>query len=1180
LHRICRIDNPDSHEVTKMPDAADAAVLRFRSFWSGIAGAFQFLVVFPVVFLAASLTTAHAQSTFGSILGTVTDSTGAVVSGASVSLTNAGTSAVRTTTTDAAGGYSFVNLEAGNYVVTVAGNGFKKATFSDLSLAAREAKRVDASLNAGSTAETVVVQATSAGVITTDVSSLSVTKTGAELNDLPVAIFSRSSGSTSPISTLTTEPGVQTDDSGDLAVEGTTPALMSFTIDGISSVDVENSGPINELFPSFNSISEIRVSETNNNAEFSGVADVTTTSMSGTNAFHGGVFENHENAALNAGNPFATSKPKLIMNDFGGFLGGPLGIPGLYDGHNRTFFFLSYEGLRLPHDTPIVTSVPSLAMRSGNICDYLNGQDPGMGVTNVYQPDGVTPIPCASVPVSAGSANFMQYLMPMPNTGPADAYANNYSINFPSPISSNQADLRIDHALNTKHSVFARLTWKNRQVTTAPVVDCPSFCYNAGTTATGPFQQPETDQGLTAAWNYVISTSLVNEVRAGFNSTDTATRMAGTTQQYLSELGITVPQVDPVVEVPNTTIVGFMPTGGAEPSAQRSNIMQLLDNITWSQGQHTYKFGGDVRRMTDHDDNVFGNYVSGQYAFDSSSDIGQAIDGYDSAGNSVSAPFAQFLLGYPDYTAAAVVQAPAMNGLGYAYAFYGQDDWKVTPSLTLNYGLRYELHPPLWDVDYNTAAFLPTYNQNGVQGAVVVPNQKALNNTAPAFAQSIAPTPILTAAQAGIPAYLRYTDKTDFGPRIGFAWRPFHNDRTVLRGGWGRFTESPLGWSLVSGWAVNASYLGFYSNDYDTNGNPLYSWSTPFPSNLAQPGSATFEYAFPIHYRDPSVQQWNLTAEQDLGHNIGFRLSYVGSHGSNLETEEDLNQVPANTAGYAVAGNNRPFPNFGLIQSVVNAAISNYNSMTAVVERRMTNGLQFQVSYMWTRDLSNEGGDNPTSFAAAGGNMVTDRFHTGLDYGNVIYDRRNRVLGTYLYELPFGPGKPFLNSNSIARSLAGGWQWGGVLVLQTGPFLTPYEESTDPGGTNVLSTVGYTRADIVPGVPLYTKRGTSESGVPLFLNPNAFAIPGNNIGRFGNAGVGNVVGPGTQDVSMSLIRSFHIHEKTNFQFGAEASNLFNHRNYEPPNMETDDQGFGTITGLQTAEGAGPRSLEITGRISF
>lgn len=385
-----------------MPDAADAAVLRFRSFWSGIAGAFQLLVVFPVVFLAASLTTAHAQSTFGSILGTVTDSTGAVVSGASVSLTNAGTAAVRTTTTDAAGGYSFVNLEAGSYVVTVTGNGFKKATFSDLSLAAREAKRVDASLNAGSTAETVVVQATSAGVITTDVSSLSVTKTGAELNDLPVAIFSRSSGSTSPISTLTTEPGVQTDDSGDLAVEGTTPALMSFTIDGISSVDVENSGPINELFPSFNSISEIRVSETNNNAEFSGVADVTTTSMSGTNAFHGGVFENHENAALNAGNPFATSKPKLIMNDFGGFLGGPLGIPGLYDGHNRTFFFLSYEGLRLPHDTPIVTSVPSLAMRSGNICDYLNGQDPGMGVTNVYQPDGVTPIPCASVPVSTG----------------------------------------------------------------------------------------------------------------------------------------------------------------------------------------------------------------------------------------------------------------------------------------------------------------------------------------------------------------------------------------------------------------------------------------------------------------------------------------------------------------------------------------------------------------------------------------------------------------------------------------------------------------------------------------------------------------------------------------------------------------------------------------------------------
>ena len=1160
-----------------MPKAAGAVVLRPRFVLTRTAPA---LWILPILLLV-TLPLARAQSTFGSILGTVVDSTGAVVPGANVTLTNSGTAATRTTTTDAAGGYSFVNLDAGHYTITVAGKGFAKATYSDLDLAARETKRVDASLKAGSSTETVVVQANSAGVITTDVSSIAVTKTGTELNDLPVAIYSRASGSTSPISTLTTEPGVQTDDSGDLAVEGTTPALMSFTIDGISSVDVENSGPINELFPSFNSISEIRVSETNNNAEFSGVADVTTTSASGTNAFHGGVFENHENAALDAGNPFATSKPKLIMNDFGGFLGGPVVIPSLYNGRDKTFFFASFEGLRLPHDTPIVASVPSAAMRGGNICAYLAGQDPGMNVTNVYQPDGVTPIPCNAVPVSAISANFMQYLMPAPNTGPSDSYSNNYAVNFPSPISSNQGDLRVDRAISAAHSVFARFTYKDRSVTSAPDISCPFFCYNAGSVSTGPFQQPETDQGLTFAWNWIIRPTLVNEVRAGFNSTDTATEMAGTTAQYLTEVGLSVPQVDTQPEVPNTTIVGFMPTGGAEPSKQRSNIIQILDNITWTHGQHTYKFGGDFRRMTDHDDNVFGNYVSGQYAFDSSSDIGQAIDGYDSAGNSVSAPFAQFLLGYPDYTAAAVVKAPAMNGLGYAWSFYGQDDWKITSRLTLNYGLRYELHPPLWDVDSNTADFLPGYNQNGVQGAIVVPNQQALNNlTEPAFAQSIAPMPILTAAQAGIPQYLRYTDKTDLGPRIGFAWRPFRNDRTVLRGGWGRFIESPLGWALVSGWGASASYLGFYSNDYDQNGNPLYSYANPFPSNLAQPGSASFEFAFPIHYHDPSVQQWNVTAEQDLGHNIGFRISYVGSRGSNLETEEDMNQVPANTVGYNIAGNNRPYPLLGLIQGVVNGAFSNYNSMTAVVERRFSNGLQFQASYMWTRDLSNEAGDNPTAFVAAGGNMVTDRFHPSLDYGNVIYDRRNRFLATYLYELPFGRGKAFLNTNPIARAIAGGWEWGGVLVFQSGPFLTPFEESTDPGGTNVLSTVGFTRADVVPGVGKYVRSGSSYQGEPLYLNASAFAIPGNNIGRFGNAGVGNVVGPGTQNVSMSLIRSFPLGERTKFQFGAEASNLLNHRNYEPPNMEVDADGFGTITGLQTAEGAGPRALEITGRISF
>jgi hypothetical protein len=310
-----------------------------------------------------------------------------------------------------------------------------------------------------------------------------------------------------------------------------------------------------------------------------------------------------------------------------------------------------------------------------------------------------------------------------------------------------------------------------------------------------------------------------------------------------------------------------------------------------------------------------------------------------------------------------------------------------------------------------------------------------------------------------------------------------------------------------------------------------------------------------------------------------MRLSYTGSHGSNLEMFNDLNQVPANTTGYA--NQTLEYPIWGIIQSVVNQAESNYNSWTGVMEKRMSHGLQFQASYVLTRDLSNAGGVDPTAFAPAGGNFVSDRFHPGLDYGNVIFDRRHRVLTTFLYEVPFGKGTTFLaNSGRLMDAVVGGWQLGGVLVFQSGAFLTPAQESVDSANTNILNVVGVTRADVVPGVSPRSTRGLVNPAGPVFVNPGAFTLPPENAGRFGNASVGSVVGPGTDAVSLSLIKSIHITEQLQFQFGAQAANAFNHRNYDVPQMLVDDPGFGTISGLQTAEGAGPRNVEITGRISF
>ncbi len=1147
-----------------------------------------------VLFVSCAVPALIAQSTFGTILGTVRDTSGAVVTGVQVTLKNTGTTAARTAATDSDGNYSFSNIDVGRYSLTFEAQGFEKESLPDIDLLARETRRLDATLKAGAAATTVVVQEDAAPVITTDVSNLAETKLGDELEELPVAIYSRSTGSTSPISTLTTEAGVQTDDSGELAVDGTTAALLSVTIDGISSVGVEYSGPVNEMFPSFNSIEEIRISESNNSAEFGGVADITTVSKAGTNQFHGGLFENHENTVLNSDNTFALSKPRIIMNDFGGTLGGPLVIPRLFNGHDTTFFFISFEGLRLPRETPIVLSVPSMDMRSGNLTSYLAGQ----GVSAIYEPDGVTPLDPAHVPVNPISAKLLQVLMPVPNYGAAGSYANNYNINFPSPISSNQGDVRLDRVISSKQSVFARFSYKNRQVITAPSAACTfTYCAEAGSPLQGAYNTPEIDEGMTFAHNYILSAKLLNEFRGGYNAQHTSETQSYSTAAILSQTGITVPQPDlDWSEAPQVLINGFMSTGAGNPGAQRGQIIEALDNVTWSPANHSFKFGADFKRLTDHDDNVFGNYRSGWYVFDGSSNVGAAIGD----------PYTAFLLGVPDYTEVSSTNNPTMNGLGYSYAFFGQDDWKLIPRLTLNLGLRYELHPPIHDTHYNTATFQPDYTATiggePVSGAVVVSNAQAESQASSAFLAAIAPTPLLTAAQAGIPAGLRYTDTTDWGPRIGFAWQPFGNGKTVVRGGWGRYIESPLGFSLVSGWAVHSSYVATYNQAYAAgNVTPLLTFANPFNTAAgSSTGTAGFYYAFPIHYHDPNVQQWNLTLEQDLGHSIGVRASYTGSHGENLEAMVDLNQVPANPYGYfnaepgpAATGacitdggtyvdDHRPFPCWSVIQSVTNLAASNYNAGSVEVSRRSGKSLTFDASYTFTRDLSNAGGATPNAFAVAGGSFLTDRFHPGLDYGNVIYDRRHRFLVTYLYGLPFGKGERWLNSGNALNRVVGGWQLAGVTILQSGPFLTPYQSSVDPANTNILTTVGEARPDELRNVSLYAAHRTTAQ----WLNPAAFpylnlqTASGNGIGRFGNAPVGGVVGPGTDNFSLSLMKDVALAEKSKFTLGVEASNLFNHRNYEPPNVQVDASGFGSITALQTAEGAGPRSLEVVGRVTF
>src|SRR5213593_2932856 len=1096
---------------------------------------------------------AFGQSTFGTILGTVRDQSGAIMPGCVVTVENTGTSLRRSLLADETGSYTAPNLEPGTYKVRMEMPGFQVAEYTGIQLLARQTVRIDGAMAVATQAETVSVTADAAPVITTEVSNIAETKSGRELVELPIAVTARSTGSTSPITTLTSQPGVQTDANGNVSVVGTKPAMLSTSIDGISSIGPRTSAPLAELFPSFDSIAEIRVSEINNSAEFGGISDITTISKSGTNSFHGGLYENLQNTVLNARNPFSSVRPKTIMNDFGGFVGGPLGLRKLYNGKDKTFFFLGFEGLRLPKQTVVVESVPSFALRNGDLSVYSTPiKDPSTGlpfVGNQIPADRITPL----------AKNVLKYLFPLPNTGLPNAIANNYVQNFPTPISSNQGDIRIDQNLTSKQTTFARFTWKQRSVFVAP--------QNGGTVngsaLLGAFSLPETDYGLTVAHNFVISPTLLNEVRGGFTEQHTATTFGITPSVIAGQLGlIGLPAYPSGNAVPNFNIAGFQQTGGNASRIGRDGTVQILDNLTWSTPGHAVKVGGDFRYMTGFRNNVYAAQRLGVYTFNNS--VTSSLIGN---------PFAAFLLGIPDKTQLNTVLQPDSDGVAHSFAFYVQDDWKVTPRLTLNYGLRWEYHPMFWDRLLNGTNFLLDYSSivNGkrVNGAAVISNDKAFSILNPDFATSIGNTPILTAKQAGIPESLRYSEKNDFAPRAGFAWRPTADGKTVVRGAFGRYIEGPLGALLGAAYAIHSANQAFY-NQTIVNGKPTLQFPYPFPAQLAQLGTQFFQQAGDIHYKDPKVDEWNLTIERDLGFGTALRLSYTGSHGRDLGRQGDGGQLPPNTIGFTAGSPLLPYPDFGLVQLATNGGRSNYHALTAVATKRLSGGIQFSSSYTFLRNLTNAQGYNPTRFATEGGGLVTDLRDPNIDYGNVAFSRRHRFLSTFLYQLPFG------KTSSTLSQVIGGWQLGGVFLFQSGPFMTVTVPGADPSGTGFPLLIGNGRADLIPNLSLYADDKTPQH----WLNPAAFAVPRSNIGRYPTAPVGNVVGPGTQAISMSLTKSVRITESVRFQIGAQAANLLNHVNYAPPNTTFNTAPFGTISNVQSAEGAGPRHIQITSRLTF
>jgi hypothetical protein len=815
-------------------------------------------------------------------------------------------------------------------------------------------------------------------------------------------------------------------------------------------------------------------------------------------------------------------------------------------------------------------------MRNGDLSTYLSSANGGAANQLTGYPGNIIP---ASM-LSPYAQRVLSTFFPLPNYGPVGAVANNYLANFPIPINSAQGDARVDQVIGSKNLIFARYTYKNRRVQAVPIAPAYANPGSPSLPSVGVNSIPEVDQALTVAWNYTISPTLVNELRGGFSLSHQSSRYGITAQQSANELGLTgLPQVPPAGAdiVPQFVIAGFAPLGLQNEDANQGT-KQILETLTWTKGKHTIKFGADYRRLHAFFDAVFYNDLEGSYTFNGS--VMSSLLGPGAA-----TPIASFLLGYPDNSTIATNLLCCTFGMAQHYAGFVQDDFKVSKTLTLNYGLRYEYHPTFRD-KYNNVSnidlnHISTVDGQTVRGAVIVPGPGTLSTVDAGFAASIYPTPIVTAQSIGDPPALRYSQKTDFAPRAGFAWRLFGNDKTVLRGGYGKYIEALMSTAALSAWATQSSDVGFFNNSIGASGVPTYKLPYSWPSNIAQPGSQSYFQVTDLHYKDPYVQEWNLTLERDLGAGFGFRASYDGNHSRNLGTSMNINQPRPNTIGFSnIPQSSYPYPLWEEIYYNTNYGFGNYNAMTLAVQKRLSHGLQLQSSYIYARNLSNLEG-NPASpaggFAGEYGGQISNPYQPGIDYGNVNFTRRQRFLTTFLYDLPFGKGKMLLNSaNGLLDRVVGGWELAGVLLFQSGPFMT-VSQLNDPCGCgfNVFSSTGG-RADTVSGVNPYAGQSIGQ-----WINPAAFTTPPSAIGRFGDSEAGGVVGPGTEAVSMSLIKSIPIKESVRAQIGVQVANLFNHPNFAPPSVLTEGvAGFGALTALQSAEGAGPRQIQLTARITF
>ena len=1123
-----------------------------------------------------------AQSTFGSFRGEAIDATGSAIPSATIKLHGLDDNSDRQTISAQDGTFEFQNVKPGHYRIDAHKEGFADASAPDLALDARQDLRVTLTFAVASQSQTVEVSAT-ATQVNTENGTLSATLQNEAISQLPL---NARAVSTSPLAALQLSPEVQYDAQGNISVGGATSSMLGYSVDGISTANVRQNGALQDAYPSSEGIEELKVTAFNNNAEFAQVGDVTFTTKNGTNHYHGSLFEYLQNDVFDARPLNFNEKAPKMFNTFGGSLGGPLEIPKLFHGGDKTFFFFDYEGNRRSISTTEQYLVPTEAERAGDLNGFITPSNPtpftnpltGQPSAALIDPtthqqfmgcNGNQPnVICSSGAgsrVSPVTESLLQYY-PLPNVNLAESNPSfNYETLIPTPSSTNGWDVRIDRTLTDKQQIFARFSWKNLLTDVAnPML--PND------------EDSEHNRSLLVSYNYAISSKWVNEFRFGYTDALTNVNFPILGSDAIAQLGLEGVDISqhPAGEAfPSFNFsdgTGFTPIGRNRAGLTQSKTLEFTDNLTWQKGKHTFRFGADFRKVK-YQDLMF---------FEPSDDYG--LFTFNQGVFSGSA-FGDALLGLPN-TSFFAVTSPQVHAQALQTGLYAQDEWQISDRLTFNFGLRWELLPPFVENIGDLGSFDPQLN------AVLVPD--ALTKTLAAstayqqvyagflesfnacsLGQGTPCSNVLTASQAHLPEGLRQLYKHDFDPRLSVAFRPFRDNRTVLRAGFGIFTISTLGPMSFNNAGNPLSVVHTYANN--VNGSPQFQFPNTAPqSQSIVYGGGTLDQANDPQFRDPQAAQWNVTIERQLGQDQMLRLSYVGMNSYRLAVTEDLNQVQPSTTPYLPA--TTPYPNWFTLLSTENAGFSNYQALQVESTRHMSKGVFFQANYTLAKNLSDAQGDAPSGFASevAYGLAVSNRFDLPANRGNVAGTPRHRFQLNGIYQLPFGAGRRFLSGGGWTNAVLGGWDASTVTLLQTGPWLTPTISPTlDQSNTDILNRGTILRPDCV-GNPVPQDRTNSA-----YFNITAFAPTPEGAGRLGNCGVGILEGPGTIAVSAGLGKTFVLTERLKLRFESTFTNVLNHTNYAAPAVNiSNPQTFGVLESGQTSANAGPRTGQFALRLDF